>query len=42
MSEHLWGVNMLKGTKHCLHQHDSIFVKFFDQYDKKSARKILS
>ena len=42
MSEHLWGVNMLKGTKHCLNKHGSIFVVFFDQYEKKPPRKILS
>ena len=42
VSEHLWGVNMLKGTKHCLNQHDSIFVVFLISMKKKSARKILS
>ena len=41
-SEHLWTVNMLKAPKHCLNQHGSIFVKFFDHSERKAARKILS
>ena len=41
VSEHLWAVNMLKATQHCLNFHDSIFVIFFDHSDTKSARNIL-
>ena len=37
MSEHLWAVNMVGGLKHYLNQHGSIFVVFFDQYERKSA-----
>ena len=39
--EYLWTVNMLRGLKHWLNQHDSIFVEFFDKYEGKSAWKIL-
>ena len=42
VSEHLCAVNMLRGSKHYLNQHDSIFVRFFDPYERKSAPKILS
>ena len=41
MSEHLWKLNMLKGQKHRLNLHGSIFVSFSDQSEKKSAWKIL-
>ena len=41
MSEHLWTVNMLKGPKYCLNLHGSIFVKYFDDSEKKLAQKIL-
>ena len=39
VSEHLWTVNMLRGPKHCLNQHGSVFVVFFDQDERKSAQK---
>ena len=42
VSEHLWTVNMLKGPKHFLNLHGSIFVRFFDDFERKSARKFLS
>ena len=42
VSEHLWAVNMLRGPKNILNQNASNFVVFFDQYERKSARKILS
>ena len=42
MPEHLGTVHMLKGPKHCLSLHGSIFVIFFDHYVRKPARKILS
>ena len=42
MSEDLWAVKMFRGAKQWLNQHGSIFVVFFDQYEKKSAQKILS
>ena len=35
VSEHLWTVNMLKGPKHCLNLHGSVFVIFFDLLSKK-------
>ena len=41
VSEHLWTVKMLTGPKHCLILQGSIFVKFLDHFDRKSARKIL-
>ena len=41
VSEHLWTVNMLKGPKHCINLHGSIFVIFFDHSERKSARKTL-
>ena len=41
VSEHLWTVNMLKGPNDCLNLHGSIFVIFFDHYEKKSAPKFL-
>ena len=41
VSEHLWTVIMLKGSKHYLNLHVSIFVIVFDHSEKKSARKIL-
>ena len=37
VSEHLWTVNTLKGPKHCLNLHRSIFVIFFDHSLRKSA-----
>ena len=41
VSEHLWRVNMLKSPKDSLNLHSSIFVKFFDHPEKKSAQKYL-
>ena len=41
VSEHLWTVNMLKGNKHFLNLHGSIFDIFFDHAKKKSAPKTL-
>ena len=41
VSEHLWTVNMLKGPKHCMNLHDSIFVTFFDHFERKSVPKNL-
>ena len=41
VSGHLWTVNMLKGPKHCLNPHDSIFVILFDHSKRKSASKAL-
>ena len=32
---------MLKGPKHCISLHDSIFVRFLDYSEKKSAQKTL-
>ena len=40
MSEHLWTANMLKGLKHCLNLHGSIFVIFFVHSERKSSQKI--
>ena len=37
VSEHLWTVNMLKSSKRCLNLHSSVFLKLFDQTQKKSA-----
>ena len=42
MSEHLWTVNMLIGPKHDLNHHGSSFVTFFDDFERKLTRKILS
>ena len=42
VSEHSWRVNMLKGPKHFLNLHGSIFVIFLDHSETKSPRKILS
>ena len=36
VSEHLWTVNMLKGPKHCLNLHGSVFVIFFDHFQIRS------
>ena len=41
VSELLWIVKMLKGSKDCLNLHGSIFVVFFDHSERKSAEKIL-
>ena len=41
MSEHLWTLNMLKDPNDCLILHGSIFVKFFDNSERKSAQKIM-
>ena len=41
VSEYLWIVNMLKGPKHCLNLHGSIFAMFLDHSVKEAARKIL-
>ena len=38
---HLWTVNILKGPKHCLNLHGSIFVIFSDHSEKQSAQKNL-
>ena len=39
--ENVLTVNMLKGPEDCLNLQESIFVIFIDDYEKKSARKIL-
>ena len=41
VSEHLWTVNMLKGSKDSLNLHGSNFLFFFGHSEKKSARKVL-
>ena len=41
VSENLWTINMLKGAKHRLNPHGSIFVIVFDHSEKKSASKTL-
>ena len=41
MSEHLRTVNMLSSPKHTISLHSSIFPWFFDQCERKSARKNL-
>ena len=41
VSKHLWTVNMLKGPKHCLNSHGTIFVIFFYYSETKYSRKIL-
>ena len=38
VSEHLWTVNMLKGPKHCLNLHSSIFAIYFDHCEGKLDR----
>ena len=40
VSELLWIVKMLKGSKDCLNLHGSIFFVFFDSSEMKSALKI--
>ena len=35
--ENLLTVNMLKGPKHCINLHGSIFVRFFDYSENESA-----
>ena len=39
-TEHVRTVNMLKAPEHCLNLHSSIFVIFFDDFERKSVRKI--
>ena len=39
VSEHLWAVNMLRGSKRCLNEHGRFFVVFFDQSETKSPQK---
>ena len=41
LSEHLWTIKMLKRPKHCINLHCSIFARFFDHSETKSATKIL-
>ena len=41
LSEHLWRVNMFKGAKCSSNMHGSIFVIFFDHFERKSTRKAL-
>ena len=41
-SEHLWRDNMLKSPKHCRNLHGLNFVRFSDQSERISVRKILS
>ena len=41
VSEHLWTVKMLKGLKHSINLHSSIFLIFFDHSERKLAQKIL-
>ena len=40
-SEHLWTVNMLKEPIECSNLRGSIFLRFFDDSENKSAQKIL-
>ena len=40
MWQHLWTVNILKSPKDCLNHHASVFIIFFDHYEKKSVQKI--
>ena len=42
VSGNLWAVNMLKAPNHYLNLGGSIFVIFFDDSERKSARKHLS
>ena len=37
VSEHLWTVNMLKISKRCLNLHSSVFLKLFDETQRKLA-----
>ena len=39
LSEDLWTVNMLKVPKDCLNLHGSIFVIFFDNFEKNQLEK---
>ena len=39
VSEHLWTVTMLKVPKDCLNLHGSIFVIFFDNFEKNQLEK---
>ena len=39
VSEHLWTANMLKGLKHFLNLHGSIFLIFFVHSERKSSQK---
>ena len=41
VSKHYWTVNMLKGLEHFTNLHSSIFLWFFEQCEKESARKNL-
>ena len=41
VSEQLWTVNMLNGPKHCINLHSSIFIRFFDCCERKSAPETL-
>ena len=41
VSEHLWTVNMLMGSKHPINPHGSIFVIFFHHSERKWPRKYL-
>ena len=41
VSENLWSVNILKGSKHCWNPHGSILVIFLDHSEKISAPKTL-
>ena len=41
MSEPLWIVNMLNGSKDCLNLQGSIFVVFLDRSERNLAEKIL-
>ena len=40
--ENLRTVNALIGPKHCLNQHGRGFIIFFDDFERKLVRKILS
>ena len=39
VSEHLWALNMVRGPKHCLNQHGSIFFRIFWSVWKKIRPK---
>ena len=42
VSEHLWGVNILNGPKHCWNVHGSSLVICFDHSERNSVKKYLS
>ena len=42
VSEHFWVVKMLKAPKQCLNPHGGCLAIYFDVFNTKSTRKILS